>query len=254
MRVAALSDVHGNLPALEAVLAEVERAGVHLIVLGGDHAAGPFPGETLRLLMALGERARFIRGNADRELAAAAGAPPSESEPPDHVAWAAQQLTDAERDFLGRLPEQQVLELEGLGPTLFCDGSPRTDMEIITAETPEERLREAVAGVEQRVVVCGHTHMQFERAVAGIRVLNPGSVGMPYEGEPGAYWALLGPEVSFKRTLYDVDAAAKQIRASGYPRADERASENVVTSPSRAEVPAFFEQLARDDPTFAGAR
>ena len=246
MRVAALSDVHGNLPALEVVLAEVERAGVDLIVLGGDHAAGPFPGETLRLLMAFGERACFIRGNADRELAAAAGAPPSESEPPDHVAWAAQQLTDAERDFLGRLPEQQVLELEGLGPTLFCHGSPRTDMEIITAETPEERLREAVAGVEQRVVVCGHTHMQFERAVAGIRVLNPGSVGMPYEGEPGAYWALLGPSVELRRTEYDFERAAELFRASGALDAENIAAIVSLAPVSRDEATSVFEQRVRE--------
>ena len=257
--MAALSDVHGNLPALEAVLAEVEDAEVDLIVFGGDLAAGPMPRETLDRLLSLGARARFLRGNADREAVeafdpdaeqAASGA----EDEPSAIAWVASQLSRAHGDFLAGLPEHVVVHVGGLGPTLFCHGSPRTDMEILTADTPDTRLREAVAGVGEVAVVCGHTHMQFDRTVTGKRVVNPGSVGLPYEGAPGAYWAVLGPDVDFKRTTYDPEGAAESFRATGYPGVEEYVQEYVLSSHSREEATEFFERLARDDPRFAGAR
>ena len=241
-RVAVITDIHANLPALEAALADVESARPDLILIGGDVAAGPMPRETLDRLMALGERARFIRGNADREVAAGAAADAGLAE---SVRWCADQLTDGQRDFLASLPKVAVLEIEGLGATLFCHGSPRSDEEIITAATPPERLSEMLTGVEQRVVVCGHTHMQFDRVVGDTRVVNAGSVGMPY-GEPGAHWALLGPDVALERTAYDLEDAARRIRASGWPGAEEFAEENVLTVPSASEAIEFFEARDRD--------
>ena len=127
---------------------------------------------------------------------------------------------------------------------MFCHGSPRGDEEILTRATPEERLRQALASVTEDVVVCGHTHMQFDRVVAGKRVVNAGSVGMPYEGRPGAYWALLGPDVNLRRTTYDVEAAANLIRSTDFPGADEFASDNVLHPPTADEVTDFFERLA----------
>jgi putative phosphoesterase len=243
--IAAIYDIHGNLPALDAVLQDIEREQPDLIVVGGDLAAGPLPRATLDRLIGLGDRARFIRGNADRELVACYDTGSANPRLPDEaqlaLQWVAGQLDRAHRDFLAQLPEHLVVAVEGLGDVLFCHGSPRDDEEILTAVTPESRAREALEGIAQSVVVCGHTHMQFDRSVGAVRVVNAGSVGMPY-GEPGAYWLLLGPEVTLRHTSYDLTAAAAVIRASGYPMADDFADNNVLTPPSAAEALVLFER------------
>lgn len=248
MSVAALYDIHGNLDALEAVLGEVTREGVELILVGGDMVSGPLPRATLERLLALGERARFIRGNADREVVAAFDGLPSGAELPDEVRviteWTAGQLERSHRDVLAGLPETLALGIAGVGEVLFCHGSPRGDEEILTRATPEARLREALAGVRQDVVVCGHTHMPFDRRVDGVRVVNAGSVGMPY-GAPGAYWLLLGPEgIAPRRTDYDRERAATRIRGSGYPMAADFAENNVLRPPTEEEAIAVFERMA----------
>lgn len=247
MRVAALYDIHGNLPALDAVLAEVEEAGAELVLVGGDVALGPMPRETVERLLSLGTGARFFRGNCDRELVGSNAEP--EGLWAERSRWTAAQLTEEQRTLLAGLPETAVVEVDGLGPTLFCHATPRSDEEIVTRITPEERLREVLAGVEQAVVVCGHTHVQFDRSVGSVRLVNAGSVGMPYEGEPGAYWALLGPDVQFRRTPYDLEAAAGAVRASGFPGADEHASENVIASASATEATELFERSAHRNAT-----
>lgn len=248
MRVAVICDIHGNLPALQAVLADVERVLPDLIVVGGDIASGPMPRQTLDLLLARDRQVRYIRGNADRELVAYVDGSVREKGLRDldacRDAWAARQITRQQRDFLAGLPASIVLDIDGLGPVLFCHGSPRSDEEIITAATPEARMRDMLAGVEPRVIVCGHTHMQFERRIGEARVLNAGSVGMPYEGRPGAYWLLLGPDVSFRRTEYDLQDAASEILASGFPDAGAFVRENLLNPPSTAEATEFFETLS----------
>lgn len=247
MRIAALYDIHGNYPALEAVLREVEQAHPDGILIGGDIISGPMPAATLDRLLHLGDHVWFIRGNADREVVAAFdGAPldpamPSESR--EVTIWAAQQLTQRHRDFLAGLPERIVRQVDGMGDVLFCHGSPRSDVEIITAATPVSRLRAMLVGVEQRTVVCGHTHMPFDRRIDQTRILNAGSVGMPY-GERGAYWLLLGPDAAQQRTLYDFDQAAADIRASGYPQAQDFADNNVLHPPTAAEAIEVFERMA----------
>ncbi len=249
MRIAAIYDIHGNLPALDAALREIDRKKPDLIVVGGDIASGPLPRATLERLMGLGDRARFIRGNADRELVACFDGEPLDPSLPDasqeETRWAAGQLDRAHRDFLARLPEHAIVAVDGLGDVLFCHGSPRSDEEILTVATPDGRVGAALAGVAQRVVVCGHTHMQFDRYVGTVRVVNAGSVGMPY-GEPGAYWALLGPEVMLRRTPYDLDQAAELIRSSGDPQAHEFATHNVLAPPTAAEAIATFEHMAAE--------
>jgi putative phosphoesterase len=227
-RVAALYDIHANLPALDAVLAEADAAD--LIVVGGDFAHGPLPAETVDRLRALGDRVRFIRGNADREVGAEA-------------AWQREPLGEERLRFVAGLPETVTVEVDGLGSVLFCHGSPRSDEEIITAVTPEERLGRILAGVTQPVVVCGHTHHQFDRSVRGVRVVNAGSVGMPYEGRPGAFWAMLGPDVELRSTAYDLHAAAAAIAASGYPDAAELV-DTLRNPPGADEVARHFESLA----------
>ena len=218
-----------------------DLAEIDLVVVGGDVAAGPMPRETLAALTALGGRAVWVRGNADRAL----GERGSSDAPPGDL-WARSRLAAEERRFLHDLPASVSVEIDGLGPTLFCHGSPRSDEEILTSATPAERLRRALAGVDEHVVVCGHTHVQFDREIDGVRVVNAGSVGMPYEGRPGAYWALLGPEVELRRTEYEIEAAAERIRASGFPNADGYAREYVLASYSPEEATETFERMAAE--------
>ena len=241
MRVAALYDIHGNLPALEAVLAEVEEAEPDVVLVGGDIVLGPMPRETLELLLGLGERALFVRGNCDRLMGEEIGEAGLNA---DRARWSAEQLQRGQRAWLAALPDTQSLDVDGLGPTLFCHGSPRSDEEILTAISSELRVGETVAGVAEQIVVCGHTHVQFDRAAAGKRLVNAGSVGMPYESLPGAYWALFGPGLEMRRTDYDREAAAEAIRATTFPDAREFTEENVLTIPSGQEATELFERMA----------
>jgi predicted phosphodiesterase len=188
--VAALYDIHGNLAALDAVLAEVP--GDATIVVGGDICAGgDQPSGTLARLRGLGDRVAWLRGNSDRELF------PGEEglAPPEVVEEARSQLSEEEIAFLHGLPPTQRIE-----DVLFCHASPRNDLDIFTERTPDERIAPLFEGLDVSTVVCGHTHTQFERMVAGVRVVNAGSVGMPYEEEPGAYWLL---DLVHRRTPYD---------------------------------------------------
>jgi predicted phosphodiesterase len=249
MRVAVLADIHGNLPALEAVLAEVDAAGVDAIVLPGDMTVGPLQTETLDLLGSLGERAVWVRGNCerslvqvfDRTLAA------DDTRREAGTVWAGRQLTRAWRDRLAALPLTVRLEVDGLGPVRFCHATARDDDEIVLVDSPLEWFAEGFAGVEEPTVVCGHTHMPFDRLADGRRIVNPGSVGMPY-GPPGAaaYWALLGPGVELRRTPYDAAAAAGRMRQSGWPGTAAFVDENVLHGPpSDAEALALFGRWAR---------
>lgn len=228
MRVAVLCDVHGNLPALEAVLAEVASLDVDRIVCGGDVVAGPFPRECLDALVGLD--AVFVRGNADRE---------SPRAPAGTWEWIADNLDPASVAFLHELPQAVAL-----GGVLYCHGSPRDDDEILTRDSSDERFRAALEGVEESLVVGGHTHVQFERFVDGIRFVNAGSVGIPYEGKQGAFWLLVdGESVDFRQTPYAVDSAAALIRASGYPSADQVAGWLLEPEDPDA-VSAYFESIA----------
>jgi putative phosphoesterase len=238
VRVGVLSDVHGNLPALEAVLAELEREAPDTLVVCGDVASGPLPGETIDLLMRV-PGACFVRGNADRGLVAAYDGVPLPEWPGPDVEWCAARISRKQRDFLASFEETIRLDVDGLGRVLFCHGSPHSDEEIISACTPDTRLHGLVASADADVVVCGHTHMPFDRRVNGLRVINPGSVGMPY-GAPGAYWALLGPDVALRRTDYDREAAAARIRAATGAETDDFVRENLLAVPTAEEAFAFF--------------
>ncbi len=253
-RIAAIYDVHGNLPALEAVLADLESVNLDLLVVGGDVVAGPMPVEVLDCLAALGENICFVRGNADREVVAAFDdgryadainvADPAERT----AAYAASKIDRRHRDLLASFAERLVVEVEGVGQVLFCHGSPRSDEEIVTSATTEGRLREILAEVDQDLVVCGHTHTQFDRRVGAKRVINAGSVGMPYQGEPvGAFWLLVGADgVSLRRSDYDLDRAVRRIQATGYPDAEEMA-QILLEPPDPEWVADFFEQQAAGD-------
>lgn len=242
--VAVLSDIHGVLPVLDAVLAEPEVRAADLIVVCGDLAAGPQPAEVLDRLSEL-DNAVLVRGNADRDLAALArgelAATGAEAYPADQ--WAAAQLSSAHVELLAGLPHPVVRAVRGFGPVLFCHGSPRDEGEVLLVDTRLERWAEAFAGLDARVrtVVCGHTHMPFVRLVDRRLVVNPGSIGMPY-GRPGGHWALLRDgDVSLRRVEIDTDAAvAAVIDGSAYPDRAEWADEYIRARASDADAIAAF--------------
>ena len=240
MKVAAVYDVHGNLPALEAALAEVDEQGVDVILSGGDVLLGPQPSECLERLR---ERdAIFIRGNCDRSVA---GTPDKDEPWIERIKWTAERLSEEQLAFVRAWTDSIGIEVDGLGRVLFCHGSPRSDEEIITAITPPKRLDPILDGVRERVVVCGHTHVQFDRQIGDRRLVNAGSVGLPYEGEAGiACWALLGPDVELRRARYDVGLAVEALTATGYPDDDQIVRGFLLEPSSAEEATAHFERIA----------
>jgi predicted phosphodiesterase len=233
MRVAALYDIHGNLPALEAVLRDVRAAGVDQIVAGGDVLPGPMPRESLAQLLDLDIPVQFIQGNGDREVIAPTGAVPEPYR--ESIRWNADQLAPEDIRRLADWPPTLRVRIDGIGDVLFCHATPRNDTDIFTRLTPDEPLLPLFGGLGVSLAVCGHTHMQFDRTIGPVRVVNAGSVGMPF-GEPGAYWLLLGPGVQLRQTPYDLAQAARRIRATKYPKADEFAARNVLQPPSEQEI------------------
>jgi predicted phosphodiesterase len=218
LRVAALYDVHGCHAALEAVLAEVGSEDVDAILFGGDLFLGPQPTETAELVRSVD--ASFVRGNCDRE--------------PDD--WTRSKLDEETLAWAQGWP--LTVELDGV---LYCHASPQDDMRpILTEASPPERFEQALDGIDQRLVVAGHTHMQFRRG----RWVNAGAVGWPYEDDVAAFWALVSDDVELRRTPYDVERAAREMLDSGWPDAETFVAENVRAAPSRAEATAHFESLA----------
>ena len=232
MRIAALYDIHANLPALEAVLSDVRDAHVDRIVVGGDALPGPMPRETLDRLYSLEIPTDFIIGNGDRETAIAARGPVSPIIPEFFRAamkWNADQINAEDLATIDSWPLTHELAIDGIGRVLFCHATPRNDTEIILKTTSEEKLRPIFDSLGVQLVVCGHTHMQFDRMVGRTRIVNAGSVGMPFQ-EAGAYWALIGPAVKLRRTRYDLTAAAARVRATAYPLSDQ-AAKGILTPP-----------------------
>lgn len=240
-----LADIHANLPALEAVLDEPDVAAADAVVLLGDIALGPMPAETLDRLAALGDRAVWVHGNCEREMITAFDGGEVPGPNGADAAAAASLIGRAHRDLLHELPLTVTLDIDGLGRTLFCHASPRRDDEMLLVDSPPERWAAALDEVQAGVVVCGHTHMPFDRLAGGHRVVNPSSVGMPY-GHPGAGWALLGPDVTLRRTMYDAQAAAEVIGASRHPGAQQWAAEYVRSHYSDAEALEAFTAIARE--------
>jgi putative phosphoesterase len=233
VRVAAISDIHGNLPALEAVLAEIDEAGVDEIVVGGDTAHGPWPAEVLDLLVERDVRA--VRGNADREVI-------ERSDRHGPLApWSADRLGERRLEIARSWPLTIELSVDGLGSVLVCHSTPTSEDPIYTRITPDAELTAIFEFVDADVVVCGHTHMQYDRTLAsGLRIVNPGSVGLPYEGARGAYWALLGPGVELRRTEYDVEAAVAAIEVMRVP-VDGSLLEHLADPPDSESTTEYFE-------------
>jgi predicted phosphodiesterase len=216
VRIAVLADIHGNLPALRAVLAELDANPVDAIVAAGDQLAGPFARATLDLLEGRPERVRFLSGNGERETLAA---DPTDALGPaglSTAAWAARDLGErrkAIRDWPIRL------SLDGV---CFCHGSPRRDDEVITRATPDAVIAEMLAGTTESLVVGGHTHQQMVRTVGGRVYANAGSVGLPFEDRPGAFWMLVADGVPHLRvTTYALGPARAELAATGFPALDD---------------------------------
>ena len=245
-RVAAIYDIHGNLPALEAVLDEIRGAAVDQIVVGGDVLPGPMPLETLACLLDLDIPMQFIQGNGDRVVRAQmVGIEPSEVPEAfrETIRWNARQLDSSHERLLAGWPQTVRVGVADVGDVLFCHGTPRSDAEIFTRLTPEDRLLPLFDGLGVPLVVCGHTHMQFDRTIGGIRVVNAGSVGMPF-AEPGAYWLMLGPGVELRHTAYDLVKAAERIRKTRYPQAEDFAARSVLQPPSEQAMLDAFSRVA----------
>jgi predicted phosphodiesterase len=245
MRIAAIYDIHANLPALEAVLDEIRRAGVDCVVVGGDVVPGPLPRETIECLLNLDIPAHFIHGNGEREvLAQMSGfetdwyraASEQWREP---VRWAAQNLDKQHQQLLETWPPTCCLTIPSLGDVLFCHATPRNDTEIFTRLTPSERLSPIFEGLGASLVICGHTHMQFDRMIGTTRVVNAGSVGMPF-GDPGADWLLLESDVQLRHTRYDLARAAERICNTTYPQAEAFAACSVLHPHSAEETLVAF--------------
>jgi predicted phosphodiesterase len=255
MRIAALYDIHANLPALEAVLAELRRRRVDEVVVGGDVLPGPMPRETLALLSSLDVPVHFIHGNGELAVLAqidaadpsavsywgtTSGNPPPESIK-ETLRWTAAQIS-AQCGPLRRWPRTHRKTIARLGDVLFCHATPHSETDAFTRLTREEALAPVFADVHAALVICGHTHMQFDRVVAGVRVVNAGSVGLPF-GTPGADWLILGPDVELRHTPYDLHEAASQVRATTYPGARVFA-DSIVKPPAEAAMLDTFTAIS----------
>lgn len=254
--MAVLNDVHANMPALESVLEEVRQAQVDLIVFGGDVIPGPMVRETLSRVLHLDIPTQFLHGNGELAVLAQIEAPDPSAvtywgttsgfvlpEPLREIPrWTARQVQPDYTRVLASWPRTVRQEIPGLGDVLFCHGTPHSETDAFTRLTPEDVLLPVFEGLGVSLVVCGHTHMQFDRMIGSTRVVNAGSVGMPF-GRTGADWLLLGPDVELRNTSYDLATAAERIRATEYPQAESLAN-SIREPPSEEEILAQFTRIS----------
>lgn len=242
MKIAAIYDIHGNLPALEAVLGDIGRLAVDQIIVGGDVILGPMSRECMDKLLSIEIPIQFIKGNCEVALlqklkGGFEGKLPASVV--EDIYWTAQQLLPVHIEEMEKWAMTINLDIEGLGKVLFCHATPENENDNFTRITPEEILLPIFNSVYADVVVCGHTHMQFDRTVGDTRVVNAGSVGMPF-GKPGAYWLLLDSEVAFRYVSYDFDAAVDRIKNTKYPHRHQFAEQNVKNPPSEETMLKIF--------------
>lgn len=241
-RVAAIYDVHGNLPALEAVLRDIETCNVDAIVVGGDVLPGPMAAECLNLLFGTTTQVFHISGNGDRNVLESHSGKVNYSLPEpvrNAVRWNAAQLDSSQLLRVRQWPETLMLHIADAGNVLFCHATHRSDSEIFMRQTPDAALMEVFRDVNVRTVICGHTHMQFDRKVGNIRIVNAGSVGMPF-GTAAAHWLLLGNDIEMRQTAYDLSQAATRIRGTDFPGAEDFAERCVLHPASENAMLAVY--------------
>jgi putative phosphoesterase len=242
MRVACLYDIHANLPALEAVLAELRGHAIDHIVIGGDVVPGPMPRECMAIVRRLDVPTTFILGNGDRatrDWQQGIVDPHIPEVVHPAMVWNASQLTTADHAAIGEWPLTHTMAVEGIGRVAFCHATPRNDHEMFTISTADDKLMPIFEPLNADLVVCGHTHMQFDRPLGRTRVVNAGSVGMPI-GNTGAFWLLLDGGVHLRRTGYDVAAAAARVRATDYPHREHFAAQSILAPPSTEMMVKVF--------------
>jgi len=240
-RVAALYDIHGNLPALEAVLLEIRAAAVDHLVVGGDVVPGPMARETIARLAGVEYPVSYLKGNGEVAVLDQLAGTFTETLPLQaraSIRATAQALTPEDATILASWPMSVTLAIDGIGDVLFCHGTPRHHNEIFTIATPEDALLPIFDPLDVSLVVCGHTHMPFDRPIGRMRVVNAGSVGLPF-GSPGADWLLLGPGIEPRHTDYDLTAAAAQIRHRGFADADGFARQVLQPAPAAQMLELF---------------
>src|SRR5256885_3587755 len=238
MKVAALYDIHGNLPALNAVLHEIREARVDRVGGGGEVVPGPMGSEALARLQELDVPTDSIRGNGEVAVVAATRGEVPPGVPEQYlpmIEWVARQLEDEQAALIATWPKTFSLAIPGLGDVLFCHATPRNEFEIFLPTTADEKLARVFGDVAESIVVCGHSHMQFDRTVGRHRIVNAGSVGMPF-GPPGADWLLLGPGIELRHTNYDLAAAASVVRDTAHPDPESFAATNILSPPSARQM------------------
>lgn len=238
-----LYDVHGNVEALDAVLADPRAADADVVVVGGDVVPGPFARAALARLEALSMPTRWLRGDGERAVAAAVGTTESAGDLGAlTAALTMAELGEGRARALGDLP--LTIQLDSV---LFCHASPRRDDEMLTRLSPPGRWASALAGQTARLVVAGHTHQQDDRVVDGVRFVNAGSVGLPYEGDGAARWlSIVDGEPELRHTPYDAAGAGARMLAAGWP--DERSVGAALLDPVEPiVVTRIFEQRADDE-------
>lgn len=247
MRIAAIYDIHGNLPALEAVLDDIISEQVDLIIVGGDVVAGPMPLEVLALLQDVSMQipTQFIHGNAESELLnylEGRGMNVLSQQAEVVTRWVAERFPPAYQQFLSSWPMTLQFKIEGRGQVLFCHATPHSDTAVFTRLTSDDKVLSLLGEVGVNWVICGHTHMQFERTVGRIHIANAGSVGMPF-GHTGADWLMFDQKISLRHTAYNLTSAADRIRQTKYPQADDFATNNVLQAPSEKLALEMLRQL-----------
>lgn len=244
MRIAALYDIHGNLPALEAALKETEQSGADEILVGGDVIIGPMSSACLDLLFNIKKPVHYILGNCEvAVLDHITGI--TNTQFPENIQkcidWTAKNLRIDQVEAISSWPEKTSIEIDNLGHVLFCHATPESTTDVFTKITPESKLIDNFNSVDESIVVCGHTHMQFEKIISRTSVLNAGSVGMPF-GLPGAYWLLLSNKIDFRKTLYDFNHAASLVKKTKYPDAYIFALKNILHPPSENSMLEILER------------
>lgn len=240
--IAALYDIHGNLPALEAVASELNDLPIDRIIIGGDVLPGPMPLECLKLISSFRAPVDYITGNGELSVIDASKGALSSKLPPNvqkAIQWNADLLSAGDIDALEQWPQTLSQMNTSAGDIFFCHATPLNPFDIFTKLTPESELLDMFEQVNEPTIICGHTHMQFERRIGSKRVINAGSVGMPF-GAPGADWLLIGDDFELKHTDYDLDLAAQVVSKTEYPDAREFAKNNILDPPTETHMLNIF--------------